>query len=74
MNYSNNIIEKVLKESDYNNNQVKCSDSLQLTRSSMSEDCMLWFKFSDNNIRNAIMKNAFSVLKNSWKTLSRGCD
>ena len=69
MENSNIWIDQVAKESDKNKLQIFYSNSVQLPTSSSFDEGILRFKFSDENIRNAIMRNAFSILNNAWKNL-----
>ena len=70
MDNTNNRLERVTKEFDKTKLQVIYGDSLESPIASLLDEGMLRYKFSDENIRHAIMRNAFSVLNNVWKNLA----
>ena len=72
MDNTNNRLERVTKEFDKNKLQVIYGNSLEPPIASLLDEGMLRFKFSNENIKHAIMRNAFTVLNNVWKNLASG--
>ena len=70
MDNSNKRLEQITMDSDANNHQFIYSNSLDKPITSLLEEGLLRFRFSNENIRHSIMKNAISVLNNTWKNLA----
>jgi hypothetical protein len=72
MDNTNNRLERATKEFDKTKLLVIYGNSLEPPIASLFDEGMLRFKLSDENIRQTITKNAFTVLNNVWKNLASG--